>query len=60
MVPVMKDMEKTPRFTIVLSVEHSEKDLSLCLDSLANLDYRKDAYRIAVREVSTSHLNRPT
>ena len=46
----MKDKGKTPRFTIVLSVEHSEKDLGLCLDSLANLDYRKDEYRIAAVE----------
>ena len=46
----MKDKGKTPQFTIVLSVEHSEKDLGLCLDSLANLDYRKDEYRIAAVE----------
>ncbi len=46
----MKEKGETPRFTIVVSVVHSEKDLGLCLDSLANLDYRKDAYRIAVVE----------
>jgi len=55
----MKDKGKTPRFTIVVSVVHSEKDLEMCLDSLANLDYRKDAYRVAVVECGAApNINR--
>jgi len=43
-------MEKIPRFTIIVNVVHSQKDLDICLSSLDKLDYPKDRYRVAVVE----------
>lgn len=43
-------MEKIPRFTVIVNVVHSQKDLDICLSSLKNLDYPKDEYRVAVVE----------
>lgn len=45
---LQENTKATHRYSIIIAVTHTLKDLKDCLDSLENLDYQKDLFHVAL------------